>query len=192
MGKRFSKSLGRRTHSKTEARISTLDEDEALGILDSLEEDPFLLILDQVQDPRNLGACLRSADGAGVNLVIIPSDRSVGITDVVRHVASGAAEALPIARVRNLARFMKELQARGVRLVGTSDQAKITIFDSDLKGPLGLVVGAEETGIRRLTADNCDQLIKIPMRGTIECLNVSVATGVCLFEAFRQRIPTHK
>ena len=192
MGKRFSKSLGRRTHSKTEARISTLDEDEALGILDSLEEDPFLLILDQVQDPRNLGACLRSADGAGIDLVIIPSDRSVGITDVVRHVASGAAEALPIARVRNLARFMKELQARGVRLVGTSDQAKITIFDSDLKGPLGLVVGAEETGIRRLTADNCDQLIKIPMRGTIECLNVSVATGVCLFEAFRQRIPPHK
>ena len=191
MGKRFSKSLGRRTHSKTEARISTLDEDEALGILDSLEEDPFLLILDQVQDPRNLGACLRSADGAGVNLVIIPSDRSVGITDVVRHVASGAAEALPIARVRNLARFMKELQARGVRLVGTSDQAKSTIFDSDLKGSLGLVVGAEETGIRRLTADNCDQLINIPMRGSIECLNVSVATGVCLFEAFRQRIPFH-
>ena len=101
MGKRFSKSLGRRTHSKTEARISTLDEDEALAMLDSLEEDPFILILDQVQDPRNLGACLRSADGAGVNLVIIPSDRSVGITDVVRHVASGAAEALPIARVRN-------------------------------------------------------------------------------------------
>ena len=192
MGKRFSKSLGRRTHSKTEARISTLDEDEALGILDSLEEDPFLLILDQVQDPRNLGACLRSADGAGVNLVIIPSDRSVGITDVVRHVASGAAEAFPIARVRNLARFMKELQARGVRLVGTSDQAKCTIFDSDLKGSLGLVVGAEETGIRRLTADNCDQLVNIPMRGSIECLNVSVATGVCLFEAFRQRIPFHK
>jgi 23S rRNA (guanosine2251-2'-O)-methyltransferase len=192
MGKRFSKSLGRRTHSKTEARISTLDEDEALGMLDSLEEDPFLLILDQVQDPRNLGACLRSADGAGVNLVIIPSDRSVGITDVVRHVASGAAEALPIARVRNLARFMKELQARGVRLVGTSDQAKSTIFDSDLKGSLGLVVGAEETGIRRLTADNCDQLVNIPMRGSIECLNVSVATGVCLFEAFRQRIPFHK
>ncbi|MBT7650316.1 MAG: 23S rRNA (guanosine(2251)-2'-O)-methyltransferase RlmB [Opitutae bacterium] len=191
MGKRFSKSLGRRTHSKTEARISTLDEDEALGMLDSLEEDPFLLILDQVQDPRNLGACLRSADGAGVNLVIIPSDRSVGITDVVRHVASGAAEVLPIARVRNLARFMKELQARGVRLVGTSDQAKSTIFDSDLKGSLGLVVGAEETGIRRLTADNCDQLVNIPMRGSIECLNVSVATGVCLFEAFRQRIPFH-
>ncbi|MBT3668171.1 MAG: 23S rRNA (guanosine(2251)-2'-O)-methyltransferase RlmB [Opitutae bacterium] len=189
MGKRFSKSLGRRTHSKTEARISTLDEDEALALLDSFEEDPFLLVLDQVQDPRNLGACLRSADGAGVNLVIIPSDRSVGITDVVRHVASGAAEALPIARVRNLSRFMKELQDRGVRLVGTSDQAKSTIFESNLKGSLGLIVGAEETGIRRLTAENCDQLIKIPMRGTIECLNVSVATGVCLFEAFRQRMP---
>jgi 23S rRNA (guanosine2251-2'-O)-methyltransferase len=159
-----------------------------LAFLDTLEEDPFLLILDQVQDPRNLGACLRSADGAGVNLVIIPSDRSVGITDVVRHVASGAAESLPIARVRNLSRFMKELHERGVRLVGTSDQAKCTIFESSLKGSLGMVVGAEETGIRRLTAENCDQLIKIPMTGTIDCLNVSVATGVCLFEAFRQRM----
>ena len=187
MGRRFSKSLGRKTHSNTEARISTLDEDEAMTLLDSLESDPFLLILDQVQDPRNLGACLRSADGAGVNLVVIPSDRSVGLTEVVRHVAAGAAESLPIVRVRNLARFMKELQERGIRLVGTSDQAKSTIFESNLVGPLGLVMGAEETGIRRLTAENCDLLVHIPMRGTIECLNVSVATGVCLFEAYRQK-----
>lgn len=187
MGKRFSKSLGRKTHSNTEARISTLDEGEALDLLDSLDNDPFLLILDQVQDPRNLGACLRSADGAGVNLVVVPSDRSAGLTDIVRHVAAGAAESLPIARVRNLARFMKELQARGICLVGTSDQAKSTIFESDLRGSLGIVIGAEETGIRRLTADNCDVLVNIPMKGTIECLNVSVATGVCLFEAFRQK-----
>ena len=181
--------MGRKTHGNPQASISTLDEDEALNLIDSLEEDPFLLILDQVQDPRNLGACLRSADGAGVNLVIMPSDRSAGLTEVVRHVASGAAESLPLARARNLSRFMKKIQDKGVRLVGTSDQAKQNIFEADLKGPLGLVVGAEGTGIRRLTADNCDHLINIPMSGEVECLNVSVATGVCLFEAYRQRIP---
>ena len=187
MGRRFSKTLGRKTHGNPQANISTLNEEEALELLDNLNDDAFILILDQVQDPRNLGACLRSADGAGINLVVIPSDRSAGLTDVVRHVASGAAEALPLARVRNLARFMKELNQRAIKMVGTSDQAKITIFESNLKGPLALVVGAEGTGIRRLTADNCDVLIHIPMGGTVECLNVSVATGVCLFEAFRQR-----
>jgi 23S rRNA (guanosine2251-2'-O)-methyltransferase len=192
MGRRFSKNLGRKTHGNPQASISTLDEDEALNLIDSLEEDPFLLILDQVQDPRNLGACLRSADGAGVNLVIMPSDRSAGLTEVVRHVASGAAESLPLARARNLSRFMKKIQDKGVRLVGTSDQAKQNIFEADLKGPLGLVVGAEGTGIRRLTADNCDHLINIPMSGEVECLNVSVATGVCLFEAYRQRIPNFR
>ena len=129
----------------------------------------------------------RSADGFGVNLVVIPSDRSAGLTDVVRHVAAGAAESIPIVRVRNLVRFMKELKDRGIRLVGTSDQAKSTIFDSDLTGPVGIVMGAEETGIRRLTADNCDLLINIPMSGAIECLNVSVATGICLFEVFGKR-----
>jgi 23S rRNA (guanosine2251-2'-O)-methyltransferase len=192
MGRRFSKNLGRKTHGNPQASISTLDEDEALNLIDALEEDPFLLILDQVQDPRNLGACLRSADGAGVNLVIMPSDRSAGLTEVVRHVASGAAESLPLARARNLSRFMKKIQDKGVRLVGTSDQAKQNIFEADLKGPLGLVVGAEGTGIRRLTADNCDHLINIPMSGEVECLNVSVATGVCLFEAYRQRIPNFR
>ena len=192
MGRRFSKNLGRKTHGNPQASISTLDEDEALNLIDAFEEDPFLLILDQVQDPRNLGACLRSADGAGVNLVIMPSDRSAGLTEVVRHVASGAAESLPLARARNLSRFMKKIQDKGVRLVGTSDQAKQNIFEADLKGPLGLVVGAEGTGIRRLTADNCDHLINIPMSGEVECLNVSVATGVCLFEAYRQRIPNFR
>ena len=132
MGRRFSKSLGRKTHGNPEANISTLNEDEALSLLDELSEEPFLLILDQVQDPRNLGACLRSADGAGVNLVIIPSDRSAGLTEVVRHVAAGAAEVLPLARVRNLSRFMKELTVRGIRMVGTSDQAKQAVFDSDM------------------------------------------------------------
>jgi len=187
MGRRFSKSLGRKTHGDPSSVISTLDEEEALNFLDELKKDPFLLILDQVQDPRNLGACLRSADGAGVNLVVVPSDRSAGLTEVVRHVAAGAAESLAIARARNLSRFMKRLKERGIHLVGTSDQAKHSIFSCSLKGPIGLVVGAEGNGIRRLTAENCDKLINIPMAGTIECLNVSVATGVCLFEIFRQR-----
>ena len=188
MGRRFSKSLGRKTHGNPQASISTLDEDEAIDLLDSIQKDPFILILDQVQDPRNLGACLRSADAAGVDLVIMPSDRSAGLTDVVRHVASGAAESLPLARARNLSRFMKKLQEKGIRLVGTSDQANKNVFEADLKGSLGLVVGAEGTGIRRLTAENCDILINIPMSGSVECLNVSVATGICLFEVFRQRI----
>lgn len=159
-----------------------------MELLQRLEADPFLLILDQVKDPRNLGACMRSADAAGVNLVLIPADRSVGITEVVRHVAAGAAETLPIMRVRNLARVMKELRNLGIRLVGTSDQASCSLYECGLTGSIGLVVGAEESGIRRLTADLCDQLIKIPMMGSVDCLNVSVATGVCLFEAVRQRI----
>ncbi len=179
--------MGRKTHGNPQASISTLNEDEALEFVESFEGDPFVLLLDQVQDPRNLGACLRSADGAGVDLVVIPTDRSAGLTEVVRHVAAGAAESLSLARVKNLSRFMARLKELGVKLVGTSDQAKHSIFESDLLGPIGLVVGAEGTGIRRLTADNCDLLANIPMTGGVDCLNVSVATGVCLFEIRRQR-----
>ncbi len=188
MKRRFSKSLGRRTHSNPDASISTLDEDDSLELLDKLDHDPFLLILDQVQDPRNLGACLRTADGAGVDMVVLPSDRSAGITEVVRHVAAGAAENLPLVRVRNLSRYLSRLSERGIRLAGTSDQAKKSIYDVSLTGPFALVMGAEGTGIRRLTAEQCDDLVMIPMGGGVDCLNVSVATGVCLFEARRQRI----
>lgn len=187
MKRRFSKSLGRKTHGNPDAPISTIGEEESLQLLESLGNDPFLLILDQVQDPRNLGACLRSADGAGVDLIVLPSDRSAGLTDVVRHVACGAAETLPIARVVNLARYLEKLSDFGVRLLGTSDQAKNSIFETDFSGPCALVMGAEESGIRRLTAKHCNELIYIPMNGAVECLNVSVATGVCLFEARRQR-----
>ena len=187
MPKRYSKALGKKTHSNPESGISTLVEDEGFRFLETLEENPFILILDQVQDPRNLGACLRSADGAGVNLVVLPSDRSTGLTEVVRHVAAGAAESLPIMRVRNLARALRELKKRGIFLLGTSDQARNSLYEVDFSGSIALVMGAEGTGIRRLTADLCDQLIQIPMDGTVECLNVSVATGVCLFEAKRQR-----
>jgi 23S rRNA (guanosine2251-2'-O)-methyltransferase len=188
MGRRFSKSLGRKTHANPQASISTLNEEEALEFIESFDGDPFVLLLDQVQDPRNFGACLRSAAGAGVDLVVMPTDRSAGLTEVVRHVAAGAAESLTLARARNLSRFMNQLKKIGIKLVGTSDQAEGPIFDSDLQGPIGLVVGAEGTGIRRLTADNCDLLANIPMSGKMECLNVSVATGICLFEIRRQRI----
>ena len=164
-----------------------MDEDEGLIYLDNMCDDPFILVLDQVQDPRNLGACLRSAEGAGVNLVILPSDRSAGLTEVVRHVAAGAAESIPLMRSRNLARTLRTIKEHGIFLLGTSDQANYSLYDVDFSGAIALVMGAEDKGIRRLTADLCDQLIKIPMSGVVECLNVSVATGVCLFEAKRQR-----
>lgn len=148
---------------------------------------PFVLILDGVQDPHNLGAILRSAEGAGVDLVIAPRDRAVGITEVVRRISVGAADHVPFMRVTNLARTMDELKNLGIWLVGTSDRAKGSLFDVDLNGPVGIVMGAEEAGLRRLTEEKCDFLVHIPMRGRVECLNVSVATGVCLYEALRQR-----
>jgi len=148
---------------------------------------PLLLVLDGVQDPHNLGACLRSADAAGVAAVIAPRDRAAGITPVVSKVAAGAAESVPFVAVVNLARTLRELKARGVWLVGTEDQADRTVFEADLTGPTAIVVGSEGEGMRRLTRECCDQLVSIPMAGAVESLNVSVATGVVLFEAVRQR-----
>ena len=150
-------------------------------------ECPFVLVLDGVQDPHNLGAILRSADGAGVDLVIAPRDRAVGITEVVRRISVGAADHVRFMRVTNLARTMDELKEAGVWLVGTSERGGESLYEVDLKGPLGIVMGAEGAGLRRLTEERCDFLVQIPMRGQVECLNVSVATGVCLFEALRQR-----
>ena len=148
---------------------------------------PLLLVLDGVQDPHNLGACLRSADAAGVAAVIVPRDRAAGLTPVVRKVAAGAAETVPLVPVVNLARTLRELKERGVWLVGTDDAAEKTLFEADLKGPLALVMGSEGEGMRRLTRECCDHLVSIPMAGAVESLNVSVATGVALFEAVRQR-----
>lgn len=187
MKRRYSKALGRKTHAKPDVSISTLDEEESTSFLEGLKHDPFILALDQVQDPRNLGACLRTADGAGVDLVVLPNDRSAGLTEVVRHVACGAAENLSIARVGNLARYLDKLKSLGIKWVGTSDQATQSLYNVSFGGAIGLIMGAEETGIRRLTAKYCDELVYIPMHGGVECLNVSVATGVCLFEAKRQR-----
>jgi len=148
---------------------------------------PLLLVLDGVQDPHNLGACLRSADAAGVAAVIVPRDRAAGLTPVVRKVAAGAAETVPLVSVVNLARTLRDLKARGIWLVGTDDAADKSLYEADLKGPLALVMGSEGEGMRRLTRECCDQLVSIPMAGAVESLNVSVATGVALFEAVRQR-----
>ncbi len=157
-------------------------------LLANLDAAPFLLILDGVQDPHNLGACLRSADAVGVHAVIAPKDRSVGLTHAASKVASGAAEYVPFVRVTNLARTLRRLRdEQGVWLVGASGDADKSLYQLDLKGPLGIVMGAEGEGMRRLTAEACDFLASLPMRGSVESLNVSVATGVCLYEALRQR-----
>lgn len=156
--------------------------------LEALGDTPaLLLVLDGVTDPHNLGACLRSADAAGVAAVIVPRDRAAGLTPVVRKVAAGAAESVPLVPVVNLARTLRELRERGLWLVGTTDDAQRTIYDVDLTGPTVLVLGSEGEGMRRLTREACDDLVSIPMAGAVESLNVSVATGVALFEAVRQR-----
>lgn len=161
-------------------------EEDLLAKVRSGDVD-FVLILDCVQDPQNLGAILRTADGAGVQAVIVPKDKSAGITDTVKRIAVGAAEVVPFVKVTNLSRTMKALRDDGMWLVGTSDRADKTLFETDLCGKLGMVIGAEGPGLRRLTEENCDHLVKLPMAGTVPCLNASVATGVCLYEAVRQR-----
>jgi 23S rRNA (guanosine2251-2'-O)-methyltransferase len=167
----------------------TLDE-----LLDDLEEagiSPLLLVLDGVTDPHNLGACLRVADGAGAHAVIAPKDHAVGINATVAKVASGAADTVPYFMVTNLARTLTQLKGRNIWVVGTSDQAEQTLYQADFKGALALVLGAEGQGMRQLTAKTCDQLVSIPMAGAVESLNVSVAAGVCLFEAARQGRLSH-
>jgi 23S rRNA (guanosine2251-2'-O)-methyltransferase len=167
---------------------SSLDENALETLLSTLEVPPFLLILDGVTDPHNLGACLRSADAAGVHAVIAPKDRSVGLTPTACKVASGAAESVPFIQVTNLVRTLKRLQSdRGVWLVGTAGEAETSVYEADLKGPVGIVMGGEEKGMRRLTRESCDLLVKLPMAGVVESLNVSVAAGICIFEAVRQR-----
>lgn len=177
----------RHRHTDFSASAATIDEAELFALLRRLETPPFLLILDQVQDPHNLGACLRTADGAGAHAVVAPKDRSVGLTPVVRTVACGAAEHVPYVQVTNLARFMDELKNEGIWLVGTASEAEQSLYEADLTGPLGLVMGSEGSGLRRLTREHCDFVVALPLMGSVESLNVSVATGICLYEAVRQR-----
>lgn len=187
---RLDKMAGHNRHQGAVAeyfKLKNWTENDLYDLLDALQEPPFLLVLDGVTDPHNLGACLRTAEGAGVHAVIAPKDNAASITPTVRKVASGAAEVMPFIAVTNLARTLDTLKQRGIWITGTSDKAKQTLYQADLKGALALVMGAEGAGIRRLTEERCDFLIAIPMRGQVSSLNVSVATGVCLYEALRQR-----
>jgi 23S rRNA (guanosine2251-2'-O)-methyltransferase len=165
----------------------SLGEGALDDLLDATATPPLLLVLDGVQDPHNLGACLRTADAAGVTAVIVPKDRAAGLSATVRKVASGAAETVPLIQVTNLARTLRWLKERQIWVVGTDDQAPHDLYATRLTGPLAVVLGAEGTGLRRLTRETCDALVRIPMRGVVESLNVSVATGVLLYEALRQR-----
>ena len=164
-----------------------LRERDLVAILEALEKPPLLLILDGVTDPHNLGACLRSADAAGVDAVIAPKDNSASLNATVRKVACGAAEVVPFIQVTNLVRTMKDLQQRGVWITGTTGDTEQGLFEADLRGPVALVMGAEGKGMRRLTTEHCDYLVKLPMAGSVSSLNVSVATGISLFEIVRQR-----
>lgn len=170
----------------TRTVVKALDEGALQDILEAHPQGLYL-VLDCVQDPHNLGAILRTADGAGVAAVITPKDKSVGITETVLRVSVGAAEKVPFVQVTNLSRTMKAMKDAGIWFVGTSDHGDRDLYDMDFKGGIALVMGAEGDGMRRLTEENCDFLIRIPMYGCVPCLNVSVATGVCLYEAVRQR-----
>ncbi len=179
---------GSERHQGVVARVSALPARHSLDeVLDDVQGPPLVLVLDGVTDPHNLGACLRVADGAGAHAVVAPKDHAVGLNATVAKVASGAAETMPYLMVTNLARSLNELKERDIRVVGTSDDAEATLYDLDLRGPLALVLGAEGAGLRQLTRKTCDELVRIPMQGAVESLNVSVAAGVCLYEAMRQR-----
>ncbi|RMF96691.1 MAG: 23S rRNA (guanosine(2251)-2'-O)-methyltransferase RlmB [Gammaproteobacteria bacterium] len=182
---------GTHKHQGVAARIEAgglLDEAAALALVAGLDRPALLLVLDGVQDPRNFGACLRSADAAGADLVVVPRSRNVAITPVVGKVAAGAAETQPVAAVANLARCLRGLSALGLRIVGLSDEAADSLYAEALDGPVALVLGAEGRGLRRLTREHCDRLVSLPMCGAVESLNVSVAAGICLYEARRQRL----
>jgi len=187
-GERLRQLAGSHRHQGVVARVEPIPQSKSLDdTLDAIAEPPLVLVLDGVTDPHNLGACLRVADGAGAHAVVAPKDHAVGINATVAKVASGAAETVPYFMVTNLARTLGELKERDIRVVGTAEDAPRSIYDLDLSGPLALVFGAEGKGMRQLTARTCDELVHLPMLGAVESLNVSVASGVCLYEAARQR-----
>ena len=189
-GLRLSQLAGNHRHQGVVARVLALDVartlDECLDAIPA-NQPPLLLVLDGITDPHNLGACLRVADGAGVHAVIAPKDHAVGINATVAKVASGAAETMPYFMVTNLARTLEALKERHIWVMGTTDDATQTLYDLDLRGPTAWVLGAEGSGLRQLTRKTCDQLVSIPMAGGVESLNVSVASGICLYETVRQR-----
>ncbi len=170
-----------------EAQERLINENELPTFIEAIEGPALILLLDGVTDPHNFGACLRTADAAGVHLVITPKDRAVGLTSAVRKVACGAAETMPICQVTNLARAMETLKQAGVWIAGAAGEAEETLYGIDFKGPMAVAMGAEGDGLRRLTREKCDYLMNIPMTGEVSSLNVSVATGICLYEVVRQR-----
>jgi 23S rRNA (guanosine2251-2'-O)-methyltransferase len=185
--------VGTRRHQGVVAKAGELSLARNLDeLLDIIEGPPLLLVLDGITDPHNLGACLRVADGAGAHAVIAPKDRAVGLNATAAKVASGAADTVPYITVTNLARTLRELKERDIQLIGTDDTADKGLYEADFSGPAALVMGSEGEGMRRLTRETCDVLIHIPMAGSVESLNVSVASGVCLYEARRQRITTRR
>ncbi len=171
--------------ARVDEQIKSLQLDD---VLDTLEEKALLLVLDGVQDPHNLGACLRVADGVGAHAVIAPKDRAVGLNATAIKVASGAADSVPYITVTNLSRALREMQEQGIWCIGAAGEAEKTLYQIDLTGPIAWVLGAEGDGLRRLTRDTCDELARIPMLGSVESLNVSVASGICLYETVRQRM----
>jgi 23S rRNA (guanosine2251-2'-O)-methyltransferase len=188
-GERLDKMAGVTRHQGVVARVEVVAMPHSLDeVIEAVEGPPLLLVLDGVTDPHNLGACLRVADGAGAHAVVAPKDHAVGVNATVAKVASGAAETVPYIMVTNLARTLNELKDFDIRVIGTSDDAEQTLYDIDLTGPIAFVLGSEGDGMRQLTRKTCDQLVRIPMAGAVESLNVSVAAGVCLFEALRQRM----
>ena len=185
---RLHKLCGTHRHQGVVARVEAVAISHSLDdTLDAVDGDPLILVLDGITDPHNLGACLRVADGAGAHAVIAPKDHAVGVNATVAKVASGAAETVPYFMVTNLARTLNELKERNILVVGTSDTAEQSLYDIDLSGPVALVLGAEGSGMRQLTGKTCDLLVRLPMKGAVESLNVSVASGICLYEALRQR-----
>lgn len=165
-----------------------LSEQDLDDVLSTAKTTPLFLVLEGVQDPHNLGACLRTCDAVGVTAILIPHDRAASVTPVVRKVSCGASETVPIMQIGNLVRTLESLKKKGVWIMGTSGDAGQSLYQTDLKGPVAIVLGAEGTGLRRLTLEHCDFCMHIPMQGMVESLNVSVATAVCLYEAFRQRL----
>lgn len=186
---RMDRIVGTRRHQGVIAMAGEISLARNLDeLLDAIDGPPLLLVLDGITDPHNLGACLRVADGAGAHAVIVPKDRAVGLNATAAKVASGAAETVPYITVTNLARTLRELKERDILLIGTTDDSEKDLYAADFSGPAALVMGSEGEGMRRLTRETCDVLVSIPMFGAVESLNVSVASGVCLYEARRQRI----
>ena len=186
---RLSAMVGTRRHQGVVAKAGELSLARNLDeLLDAVVGPPLILILDGITDPHNLGACLRVADGAGAHAVIAPKDRAVGLNATAAKVASGAADTMPYITVTNLARTLRELKERDIRLIGTTEDAEKGLYDADFTGGSALIMGSEGEGMRRLTRETCDLLVSVPMFGSVESLNVSVASGVCLYEARRQRL----